>query len=127
MEVIGHLHVKPPVPTEQEAGWASEPIWMKEEYLAEPGLERGMSRQPPSEPCVFIEPVSQKVRHRVETFQIRQSCRDVSNQTSEEWLNEFSGMWWCGVLLKLVDPSRILLKSHSKQQGTSHENRLRSH
>jgi len=34
MEVIGHLHVKPPVPTEQEVGWASEAIWMKEENLA---------------------------------------------------------------------------------------------
>jgi len=71
MEVIGHLYVKPPVPTEQEAGWASEPIWMKDEYLAQPGLERGMSRPSPSELCVFIESVSQEVEHRVETFQIR--------------------------------------------------------
>jgi len=69
--VIGHLYVKPPVPTEQEAGWCSGPNWMKEEYLAQPGLERGMSRPSPSEPCVFIEPVSQEVGHCVETFQIR--------------------------------------------------------
>ena len=72
MEVIGH-HVKPPVPTEQEAGWASEPFWMKEENLAQPGLERGMSRPSPSEPYVFIEPVRQEVVH---------SCRDVADQTS---------------------------------------------
>jgi uncharacterized protein with PIN domain len=32
MEVIGHLHFKLPVPT-TEAGWASEPIWMKEEKI----------------------------------------------------------------------------------------------
>jgi hypothetical protein len=71
MEVIGHLHVKPPVPTEQEAGWATEPIWMKEENLSQLGLERGMSRPSPSEPCVFIEPFSQEVGNRIETFQIR--------------------------------------------------------
>jgi len=70
MEVIGHLHVSPQVPTEQEAGWASEPIWMKEENLAQPGLERGMSRPLTSEPFVVIEPGSGASR------------KEVSDQTS---------------------------------------------
>ena len=77
MEVIGHLHVKPPVPTEKEAGWASEPIWMKEGNLPQSGLEPGMSRPSPSEPCVFIEPVSQEAGHRIETFQIRRLLRSL--------------------------------------------------
>jgi len=32
MEVSGQLHapaVLPPVPTEQEPGWAPEPVWMR--------------------------------------------------------------------------------------------------
>jgi hypothetical protein len=69
------------------------------ENLPQSGLELGMSMPSPNEPCVFVEPVSQEVGHRIETFQIRRLllslsvCLSMGMLTTEEWLNEFSGMW----------------------------------